>query len=366
MKTKQTIVITTGGTGGHIFPALALGKHLKDCGFNVILTTDKRGSAWLSNQNNNLETICFASSSLAKSGIIFKIKALISLVLGVFQALLKLTKLKPSLIIGFGSYASFPTMLAGLFLRTPIMLHEQNAVLGKANRFFAKKAKVLAVSFAKTTLIPKNVKTIYTGMPVRKEIEAIKDCPLNFNDKRFRILVIGGSQGASVFSKIIPNALLSLPDDLKNKIEITQQCRKEEVETVQKLYEKNHITFTVAPFFADIPELLKNTHLVIARAGSSTIAELSVAKRPAILVPLPSAADDHQTFNAQNFCQNGGGILIPQEEFTIKNLHKNFEELIKNTPILINMADNIANKANLESLKTLENIVKDLVEANEL
>ncbi|MGD9639315.1 MAG: undecaprenyldiphospho-muramoylpentapeptide beta-N-acetylglucosaminyltransferase [Alphaproteobacteria bacterium] len=362
---NANIVITTGGTGGHIFPALSLGVHLKNQKASVVIATDKRGINWLQSQNNPLETICFTSSSPALSGIFNKIKALILILQGTLKALLYVKKNKPDLVIGFGSYASFPIMLAALFLNIPIMMHEQNAVLGKTNRFFAKRAKILALSFENTALIPTGVKTVFTGMPVRNAIAKIKSAPLQFEDNSFKILVTGGSQGASIFSDIIPQAINALPDDLRTQIEVVQQCRESEISKVTEGYQNQIKNFRIASFFNDMPNELKSCNLVICRAGSSTIAELATVQRPAILVPLPYAADNHQAANARAFCKNNGGWFFEQKDFSVETLCQKLTELIKNADILVKMAQNIKNSANIEAVKNLEKIVNDIITKKE-
>jgi len=309
----KTVILASGGTGGHIFPAIAVSDELKKRGYKTILITDKRAEKYIIN-NSSIED-CFSEihtiNTSSLSGNIFKkVNAAKDIGIGYFQAQKLLKDLKPNMVVGFGGYPSFPTMYAACSLSRSkpnllTLVHEQNSVLGQVNAFLADKVQKIATSFRETGLISKknNDKQSFVGNPVRDYFKVIRNFDYKiFDDKTtFKILVVGGSQGASIFSNVIPEAISGLPEEIRNKIRIDQQCRKEDVEKVAKIYNELNISADVAAFYEDIAIRISSAHLVIARCGASTVSELSVAGRPAIFVPYKFAKDNHQMKNAISF-----------------------------------------------------------------
>jgi UDP-N-acetylglucosamine--N-acetylmuramyl-(pentapeptide) pyrophosphoryl-undecaprenol N-acetylglucosamine transferase len=228
-----------------------------------------------------------------------------------------------------------PAVLAATSLGGKTVIHEQNAVLGRANRFLAPRVTRIATAFKTVSgLRDEDVaKTVWTGNPVRPDIIAIADQPYPplTDDGPINLLVFGGSLGAAVFSEIVPDAIAALPESLRTRLRVVQQCRKEDLETVRALYGTAGIDAELASFFDDMPAKLAQAHLVIARSGASTIAELTAAGRPAILVPYPHATDDHQTKNAVSLCDAGGGWMIPQTSFDRETLTARLSALL-NSP----------------------------------
>jgi len=311
------IVLAAGGTGGHVFPAEALAQELLAQGHRLALITDKRGSGY-GGTLGLIDTHHITAEGLAGRGLWGRIKGLVSLATGVMQARDLLRELKPAAVVGFGGYAAAPTVLAATQLHIPAVIHEQNAVLGWANRFLARRVKRVCISFDLAKPAPRSAHVIRTGMPVRPSIAAVRGASYTppAADGTLRILILGGSQGARVFSDVVPAAVKLLPESLRNRLEIAQQCRPEELDRTHEAYAGLGAHVQLRHFFDNVPELLANAHLLIARSGASTVAEATVVGRPSLLVPYPFAADDHQTANAKVLAAAGGGWMLRQPEFT--------------------------------------------------
>ncbi|MCX7375403.1 MAG: undecaprenyldiphospho-muramoylpentapeptide beta-N-acetylglucosaminyltransferase [Alphaproteobacteria bacterium] len=314
----RPIVIAAGGTGGHFFPAEALATELAQRGQRVALMTDARSGGLASPAFEGRERFVLSGSGIAGRGALRAVKSAVALAAGTWQARAILSRLRPTAIVGFGGYPSVAPVLASRFLtaRPAVILHEQNGVLGRANLWLASRADLLALSLPGTTRIPEGTRTEVTGNPVRPAIAALAGAPYTPPTGEIRLLVLGGSLGARIFSDIVPPALALLPAELRARIALTQQCRAEDLERVRAAYEQSGIAATLAPFFPNVAELLRDTHLAIARAGASTVAELATIGRPSILVPLPGAIDGHQRANAAALATPGGAILIDQATLT--------------------------------------------------
>lgn len=325
------IVLAAGGTAGHVFPAEALGRELLGRGCRVALITDQRGSArgeFLA----GADTYRIQAGGLAGKGIAARLHGGLELALGTWQARRLLARLKPAAAIGFGGYASVPTMVAASLGGLRTALHEQNAVLGRANRLLAGRVSRIATSFADCQAIPERSAghVVHTGMPVRAAVLAMRERPYvpPIEDGTIHLMVVGGSQGARVFSDVVPAAIGLLPETLRRRLAIVQQCRPEDLEAATAAYRSGGIAAELKSFFDDIPERLAAAHLLIARSGASTVAETLAVGRPAILVPYPHAIDDHQSFNAHAIAEAGGGWLMPQDGFTAPALAARLESLL--------------------------------------
>ena len=324
------VVLAAGGTGGHMFPAEALAGELTARGCRVALVTDRRGRGF-ADRLPAVETHRISAGGLAGSGLLRRARSALELAVGLFQARGLINRLAPQVAIGFGGYASVPTMLAAHRAGLPTILHEQNAVLGRANRLLAGRATRIATSFAAmpgATLDPGKV--VVTGNPVRAAVAAVGDLPYPALDPGapVRLLVLGGSQGARVFSRVVPAAVALLPPRVRARLRLVQQCRPEDLEAVRAAYERLGVPAELATFFNDVPGHLAAAHLAIARAGASTVAELAAAGRPAILVPFPFAADDHQAANARCAGETGGAWPMPEPTFTAEALARRLQSLI--------------------------------------
>ncbi len=324
------IVLAAGGTGGHVFPAEALASTLLERGWRLALVTDRRGQAY-GGTLGRLETFRIAAGGIAGRGLAAKVKSTLELGLGLIQARGLLAKAAPDAVIGFGGYAALPTMAAATFLGLRTAIHEQNAVLGRANRLLASRVDRIATSYAAVAHLDDSLrpKVVHTGMPVRPAVAARRETPYPDLDGTgpIRLLVLGGSQGARVLSEVVPAALARLPEDLRSRVEVSQQCRPEDLERVRAAYAGTGIAATLDSFFADVPERMAACHLAIARSGASTVAELTALGRPAILVPYPHAIDDHQTANARAVDEAGGAWLMPQPSFTADALAARVQSL---------------------------------------
>lgn len=329
-RSSPLIVLAAGGTAGHVFPAEALGRELLGRGCRVALITDPRGTA-LGDFLAGAETYRIRAGGLAGKGPAARMRGAAELAFGTWQARRLLARLKPAAVIGFGGYASVPTMVAASLGGVRTAIHEQNAVLGRANRLLAARVSRIATSFEGCRSIPERSgdRVVHTGMPVRAAVAAVRERPYAppAEDGTIRLLVVGGSQGARVFSEVVPAAIGLLQDPLRRRLAVVQQCRPENLEAAAAVYRAAGIEAEIRTFFDDIPERLAAAHLLIARAGASTVAETLVVGRPAILVPYPHAIDDHQAFNAHAVAEAGGGWLMPQETFTAPALAARLESL---------------------------------------
>jgi UDP-N-acetylglucosamine--N-acetylmuramyl-(pentapeptide) pyrophosphoryl-undecaprenol N-acetylglucosamine transferase len=359
----RPIVIAAGGTGGHFFPAEALAAELIARGARVVLLTDARSGGLHSPVFADRETHVLPGAGIAGRGVVRGAKAAASLAAGVVKARSILSRLGAGAVVGFGGYPCVPPVLAARFLRRrpAVILHEQNAVLGRANRFLSARSDRLALSFGATQRVPAGVNTDVTGNPVRPAITALAKAGYVAPTGRIRLLILGGSLGARVLSDVVPAALTSLPDALRSRISVTQQCRQEDIDRVHAAYAQSGIVAELAPFFSDVAARLLAAHLVIARAGASTIAELAVAGRPSILVPLPGAIDDHQTANARALADAGGAWIMPQPVFTARTLAESLVALLNDPAALAGAATGARTQARPDAAARLADMVESLM-----
>lgn len=324
------VMLAAGGTGGHMFPAEALAAELLSRGFEVALATDRRGQTF-SGALGSIPVHRLRAATLGR-GFGAKVRGAVELGLGYAQARRLLGRLKPEIVVGFGGYPSLPTVIAAAHLKIPVVLHEQNAVLGRANRMLLGRATKIATSFRSVRYVTELMRgrVVITGNPVRPAVAAIRDLPYPAltADGPLNLLVLGGSQGARVFSEVVPAAVALLPDHLRQRVRVTQQCRKEDIDGARDLFASAGVVAELSPFFADVAERLGACHLLVARSGASTVAEISAAGRPAILVPYPFAMDDHQTANAEALADVGGAWLVPQSGFTPEALAARLQALM--------------------------------------
>jgi UDP-N-acetylglucosamine--N-acetylmuramyl-(pentapeptide) pyrophosphoryl-undecaprenol N-acetylglucosamine transferase len=311
------VLLAAGGTGGHMFPAEALARELIQRGHRVALVTDRRGKGF----GDRLPQVAVehvSAGGVIGTSLVRRARSFASLALGLLQARGIVARNRPELAVGFGGYASVPTILAASRAGVPVLLHEQNAVMGRANRMLAQRAAKIATSFPEVAGIKpeERAKLVLTGNPVRPALSAIGAYRPVLPNGPIRILAFGGSQGARIFASAIPGAMGLLPDSLRARLSVSQQARPDDVSGVREAYARLAIAAEVSHFFEDVPQRMENAHLVICRSGASTVAELTAAGRPAILVPFAAAADDHQTANARFLSEAGGAWLIPERAFT--------------------------------------------------
>ncbi|MFM9865181.1 MAG: undecaprenyldiphospho-muramoylpentapeptide beta-N-acetylglucosaminyltransferase [Micropepsaceae bacterium] len=331
------VVIAAGGTGGHTFPAQALAQELAKRGRKVVLMTDDRGHNY-AQAFPQADIVTVPSATFAGRGLVGKGLAFARLGQGAIAAYFALGRLKPSVVVGFGGYPALPTMFAAARRGLPAIIHEQNAVLGRVNRWLSPKVTKIAAAFPKLTHLDPVLQRLVTltGNPVRPAVLAAAR-PYVKPDGAFNLLVFGGSQGARVFATLVPEAISKLPESLRKRINLTQQCRPEDLEAAKARYAAMGLTPTLAPFFSDMGERLAASQLVISRAGASTVTELCAVGRPSILIPYPFAMDDHQSVNAGQLAADGAAWTFKEAGLTAEILAARVTELAQN-PVLLEAA----------------------------
>jgi UDP-N-acetylglucosamine--N-acetylmuramyl-(pentapeptide) pyrophosphoryl-undecaprenol N-acetylglucosamine transferase len=304
-------MLAAGGTGGHLFPAQALAEELVGRGYRIHLMTDERVRDY--GKSFPAEKVHIIPAATVTLSAPWKVPSqLLRLFLGYRLARKILAENAALAVAGFGGYPSLPPVLAAVQLRLPTLIHEQNSVLGRANRFLAARVSAVATSFDRVRNVPAAAKLTLTGNPVRAIVRTVAGSPYPDLDGEIRLLVFGGSQGARFFADTMPNVIANLPETLRTRLHITQQCREEDMARTTEAYLKSGIRADLNPFFMDMPHRMAASHLVICRSGASSVAELGVVGRPAVLVPLPHALDNDQLRNAESFSEAGAGWLQPQ------------------------------------------------------
>ncbi len=359
----RPVVIAAGGTGGHFFPAEALASALVARGQRIVLMTDARSGALNSPVFAGRERFVLSGAGIAGRGATRAARATMGLAVGIAQARRALARLDARAVVAFGGYPSVPPVLAARTLarRPSVVLHEQNAVLGRANRFLARHADTLALSVAETARVPSGLRVVVTGNPVRPGIAAIGSYTPPAHDGVFRLLVLGGSLGARVLSDMVPASVGALPPALRARLSVVQQCRGEDLARVRAAYAQAGIPAELATFFPDVAERLAIAHLVVARAGASTVAELAVSGRPAILVPLPGAIDDHQRANARALVSAGAARMIQQGELTPPALSAMLADVLADPDQLAEAADAAHSLARADAAERLADLVDTLI-----
>lgn len=388
-KMSEIFFIVSGGTGGHIIPARCLAEHLSAEGGKVLFFGDEKVKSYV--RNSDAFKTSIIKSSQVRKNLTSLINAAAKIAAGFIESIYFLLKHRPKYVVAFGGYATFPMLMACRLTRSKIILHEQNSHLGKVNRIFAKNAHKIALSFPQTSGISEEIlkKTVFVGNPVRQEIAALhaKEYSLpveeikeeladnrmgydvllasDFNEEEviktnfFKILVLGGSGGAKIFSEILPKSFFNLSERLKEKIQVIQQCRSELVNETFEQYKSYNINIVIDSFFENMSELLSEAHLVIARSGSSSISEFCAAKKPMILVPFAASADDHQAKNADYLAQNNAAIVLSEKDFSINAINDLLKDLIDNESRLKKLSENAGKLAILDATKNLARILND-------
>ena len=360
--TKQLILISAGGTGGHMSPAAALAHDLVERDCRVALITDDRGKKFVPMFPEQTQVYVVKAGTLG-SGITGKIKGVIKLVSGVLHARKIIKEISPSLVIGFGGYPSFPGVYAAQRAKIPTIIHEQNAILGWANRMLAPKAERIALSFPEIKgSIDKleRMRTVITGNPVRPDIAELRDKPYPEPEEsgELRILIMGGSLGATVLSKVVPETLALLESDYKKRLRIVQQCRESDIDDAEKIYKDASINASLSTFIDDVAGELEKAHLVISRSGASTVSEVTAAGRPAIFVPYPHHKDQQQKVNADSVADGGGAWVMTENGFTNEALLARIITFLQNPETLTRAAENARTFGKANAAKRLGNLVK--------
>lgn len=359
-RASRHFVLAAGGTGGHLIPAFALATELDRRGHHVALITDARGEA-IPGKPDFMAAHVIPAGRFGKNPLGW-LKGMRAVMEGRGMARRLFDSFCPSAVVGFGGYPSLPALLAATSAGIPSVVHEQNAVLGRVNRFLAGRVRAIATAYPDVErLHPGHEAKVYcVGNPVRAEVLALRDIdyPPLPEDGLLRVLVTGGSQGARVMSSVVPDGLAMLPPAIRMRLQVTQQCRPEDMDTVRERYRTHDIPAELGTYFEDMATRLADAHLFIGRAGASTIAELTAVGRPAILVPLPIATDDHQAANTREIVKAGGARMIRQEKFTAKELAKQIMALADDREGLANAAHAAWNCGLPDAAKELADLVE--------
>ncbi len=333
-------VIAAGGTGGHLFPAQALAEALTARGWRIVLASDDRVRG-LAEGFPAERRIPLSAATYSPGNPLGAVRAGLAILKGVMQARKALTELKPAVVVGFGGYPSLPALLAAISQGRRTVIHEQNAVMGRANRLLAPRVTAVACAFPTLQKAPASVqqRAVTVGNPVRPPVRALYGEPYTApGDGEVRVLVTGGSQGARVLSEGVPQAVAKLPEAIRARLKVRQQTRPENVEAATKVYADAGVEAEIAPFFADMASRLAAAHLMIGRAGASTVCEIAVAGRPSILVPLKIALDDDQGQNARLLAEAGAAVVLREDAFTPDSLAETLRMLIEDPVKLTAMA----------------------------
>ena len=355
-------VLAAGGTGGHMVPAHALAAELNARGHRAVLVTDERGMRF-PGLFEGVETHVLPAGRVG-GGPIGWLRAAQGIRAGRRLALDLFRNLEPAAVMGFGGYPALPSLLAAFKAKIPTAVHEQNAVLGRVNRLVAGRVSAVATAYPDIQRVPAKAgaKVRLVGNPVRQEVLALRDKPYPplDGDGVFRVLVTGGSQGAKILSDVVPEGLGMLPPIFRTRLQVTHQARAEDIEQVRTRYAKLGIPAELATYLPDLPERLGLSHLVIARSGASTVAELAAAGRPAILVPFAAATDDHQTYNAKELVAAGGARSIPQSQFTAVELAKQMQKLGLEPDALANAARRARGCGRPDAVRDLADLIEEI------
>ena len=360
--TQPLLLIAAGGTGGHMFPAQALAEAMLRKGWRVKLSTDARGARYTGGFPHSTEIEQISSATFARGGVLAKAAVPFRIAGGVVRATLKLMRDRPAVVVGFGGYPTIPAMSAATLLRLPRMIHEQNGVLGRVNQVFSKRVDVVACGTWPTDL-PDGVAGTHVGNPVRAAVlERAGAGYIPPGDYPMEVLVIGGSQGARILSDVIPPALAQLSMDRLHNLRVSHQARGEDEERVRAFYDQHGINADVQPFFHDVPRRMSEAQLVISRSGASSVADISVIGRPAILIPFAAATGDHQTANARGLVDAGAAILIPESQLNVDAVAAQITAVLDNPHGALQMAIAALTVARPDATDALVDLVETLAQ----
>ncbi|MFD1613106.1 undecaprenyldiphospho-muramoylpentapeptide beta-N-acetylglucosaminyltransferase [Sphingomonas tabacisoli] len=355
-------VLAAGGTGGHMVPAHALAEELLKRGHQVALITNERGTRF-PGLFGGVDVHVLPAGRLS-GGPLGWLRAGRAILAGRKMARQLYDEFQPSAVMGFGGYPALPALLAAFKAKIPAAVHEQNAVLGRVNRLVAGRVAAVATAYPDVQRVPgkAEAKVRLIGNPVREEVLALRDKPYPALDEDgvFRVLVTGGSQGATILSDVVPEGLGMLPPVFRTRLQVTHQARAEDIDRVRAAYAGHGIPAELATYLPDLPERLGRAHLVIARSGASTVAELAAAGRPAILVPFAAATDDHQTFNAKELVAAGGARSIPQSRFTPVELAKQMQKMGLDPEALANAARRAKSCGRPDAVRDLADLIVEI------
>lgn len=358
---RKIAVVAAGGTGGHLFPAQALAEALIARGWRIVLASDERAAAFAESFPAE-ERIGLSARTFQRGDVVGMAQAGLAIVRGVMQARAAFTRIDPAVVVGFGGYPSVPGLLAGITQGRPTLLHEQNAVMGRANRRLAGHVRAVACAFPVLQKAPARVaeNAVVVGNPIRPDIRALADHPYTppSAEGPIRILITGGSQGARLLSELMPEAIKKLPEDLRHRLDVQQQTRKESMDNARRIYADAMVRAEIAPFFRDMATRLRDAHLVIGRSGAGSVCEFAVAGKPAILVPLAIALDDDQGQNARVMAEAGGAEVARESQLTVDTMASALQKLLTNPDRLARMAAGARSIAKPDAAERLADLVE--------
>ena len=338
MSAAPLCLIAAGGTGGHMVPAQSLAEVLLAQGWRVKLSTDERGARYAGAFPEAVTREVVSSATTARGGALAKLAVPLRIGAGVLSAMRRMRADRPAVVVGFGGYPTIPAMSAALALRIPRMIHEQNGVMGRVNMAFARRVDRVACGTWPTSL-PARVQGIHTGNPVRQAVLDLAAAPYAApGESTLHLLVIGGSQGARVLSDMVPEAIAGLPDGLRARLSVSHQARAEDATRVTAAYADAGVAAEVRPFFDDVPSRLAQAQLVVSRAGASSIADITVIGRPAILIPFAAATGDHQTANARALTESGAAVVLPESVLDAESLRRDMRDILSDPARATTMA----------------------------
>lgn len=360
MADPKLLVIAAGGTGGHMFPAQALAEEMLARGWRVKLSTDPRGARYAGGFPPEVKIEIVRSSTFARGGKRSKMAVPFQIARGILTAWRTMRTDRPDVVAGFGGYPALPAMVAAVLTRRPRLIHEQNGVLGRVNRLFARHVDLVACGTWPTAL-PKGVHGTHTGNPVRRAVLEKAAAAYRLPKKKpLNILAIGGSQGAHILSSTMPKAVALLNADLRKRLHVSQQAREVDAEACEKAYAFAGVTAEVSPFFTDLPERMAQAHLVVSRSGASSVADIAVIGRPSILIPLAIATDDHQTANARALNDAGAAVVILESELAPEVLAKHIAAILTDADEAAYMAKAALSQGKPEATQALAALVEKL------
>ena len=358
---SRLALIAAGGTGGHMFPAQALAEVLLAEGWRVQLSTDARGARYAGGFPAAVARSVVSSATTARGGLAGKLMAPLKIAAGIGAAIARLRADRPAVVVGFGGYPTIPAMSAALALRLPVMIHEQNGVMGRVNRRFAPRVDRIACGIWPTDL-PPGVSGVHTGNPVRAAVLDQAGAPYAPPAAAgpLNVLVIGGSQGARVLSDMVPAALAALPATMRARLRVAHQARPEDAGRVTEAYAAAAIPAEVQPFFEDVPRRLAGCQLVVSRAGASSIADITVIGRPAVLIPFAAAAGDHQSANARSLADAGAAAVLPESVLDAESLTRDMHAILSDPGRAATMAAAALSLGRPDAARRLYDLVTEL------
>lgn len=358
---RRLCLIAAGGTGGHMFPAQSLAEVLLAQGWRVKLSTDERGARYAGAFPAEVAREVVSSATTARGGALARLAVPFRIAAGVLSAMRRMRTDRPAVVVGFGGYPTIPAMSAAVSLKIPRMIHEQNGIMGRVNMAFARRVDRVACGTWPTAL-PPGVQGIHTGNPVRQAVLGRAAAPYlpPSSDGPVNLLVIGGSQGARVLSDVVPQAVAGLPEELRARLSVSHQARAEDAERVTAAYAAAGIDAVVRPFFDDVPQRLAQAQLVVSRAGASSIADITVIGRPAILIPYAAATGDHQTANARALAESGAGVVLPESVLDAESLRRDMRDILSDSARATAMAAAALSLGRPDAAQRLAELVTEL------